>query len=330
VHSRSVLIERFKDKRICVVGDVIADIYIYGRPHKLSREAPVVVIKYEQERICPGSAGNTINNLLALGAHVFPVACVGRDEAGDRLIEHFSAQEKITMDGLVRYEGRTVTKTRILAGDTHTSKQQVIRIDREIEAPIPQIVRVELRRRLTEIAREVDAIVLSDYEYGLIDSDIIAHTSDIARDKIVVGDSRYNLKAFKGITLITPNESEAYALSGLDAGTDVEEVGAGIMASMDVQALLITRGNKGMSLFLRDGAIHHIPISGGDEIADVTGAGDTVAAAVTLALASGADFYTASRIANYAAGIVVMKRGTAVVTLDELRRVIEEDGTLDS
>jgi D-glycero-beta-D-manno-heptose-7-phosphate kinase len=325
VDSRSGLIEQFKDKRICVVGDVIADIYIYGRPHKLSREAPVVVIKYEQERIYPGSAGNTINNLLALGAHVFPVACVGRDEAGDRLIEHFSTQAKVNMKGLVRYEGRTVTKTRILAGDTHTSKQQVIRIDREIEAPIPETVRVELRQRLTDIACAVDAIVLSDYEYGLIDSHMIAYASDIAREKIVVGDSRYNLGEFKGFTLITPNESEAYALSGLDVGRAVEEVGANIMASMNVQALLITRGNKGMSLFLRDGAVRHIPISGSDEIADVTGAGDTVAAAVTLALASGADFYTASRIANYAAGIVVMKRGTAVVTLEELKRVIEDE-----
>ena len=328
--DRSALLDRFKDKRICVVGDVIADIYIYGKPHKLSREAPVVVIKYEQERIYPGSAGNTINNLLALGAHVFPIACVGRDEAGDRLIAHFACQEKISMGGLVQYDGRTVTKTRILAGDTHTSKQQVIRIDRETDRPLPDEVRAELRWKLEEIAPMADAIVLSDYEYGLIDREMIGFASRIAREKIVVGDSRYNLKYFKGITLITPNESEAYALSGLGADRDVEEVGASILASLDVKALLVTRGNKGMALFLRSGDAYHIPISGSDEIADVTGAGDTVAATVTLALASGADFRTASRIANHAAGIVVMKTGTAVVTLDELKRVIEEDGTVDS
>ena len=318
------LIERFRDKKICVLGDVIADVYIYGRPHKLSREAPVVVIKYEQESLCPGSAGNTINNLLALGARVFPIACIGRDEAGDRLIEHFSEQPNVDMSGLVRYEGRTVTKTRILAGDTHTSKQQVIRIDREIETPIPEEIRSELRRRFSEIAPDMDAIVLSDYEYGLIDDEMIAFAAEIVRDKIVIGDSRCNLKKFRGITLITPNESEAYALAGMDADRNVEEVGTSIMASMDVQALLITRGNKGMSLFLRRGGIHHISISGSDEIADVTGAGDTVAAAVALALASGADFLTASRIANCAAGIVVMKRGTAVVTLDELRKAISD------
>lgn len=317
-------IERFRDKKICVLGDIIADIYIYGKPHKLSREAPVVVIKYEQENLCPGSAGNTINNLLALGARVFPIACVGRDEAGDRLVEHFSNHPNVDMKGIVRHDGRTVTKTRILAGDTHTSKQQVIRVDREMETPIPAEVRAELRERFAEIAPEVDAIILSDYEYGLIDDEMIAFASAVVRDKIVVGDSRYNLKKFRGITLITPNESEAYALAGMDGDSDVEKVGAAIMASMDVQALLITRGNKGMSLFLRRGGIHHIPISGSDEIADVTGAGDTVAAAVALALASGADFLTASKIANYAAGVVVMKRGTAVVTVEELKKAVSE------
>ncbi|MGD0658850.1 MAG: bifunctional ADP-heptose synthase [Syntrophorhabdales bacterium] len=328
--GRSQLIERFRQKRICVVGDVIADIYIYGKPHKLSREAPVLVIKYEEERIYPGSAGNTVNNLLALGAHVFPISCVGTDPAGNALIEQFSAHEKIHLEGLVRYEGRTVTKTRILAGDTHTSKQQVIRVDRENEEPITGAVRTELKRRLAETIPLVDAVVLSDYEYGLMDREIMGLARACAREKIVVGDSRYNLRDLTGITLITPNESEAYALAGLDDTRGVEEVGSAIMAAMDVSALLITRGNKGMSLFLRDGSMHHIPISGTDEIADVTGAGDTVAACVTLALASGADFYTASRIANCAAGIVVMKRGTAVATLDELKQVIEEDGTVDS
>ncbi|HUJ70215.1 MAG TPA: PfkB family carbohydrate kinase, partial [Syntrophorhabdales bacterium] len=219
---------------------------------------------------------------------------------------------------------------RILAGDTHTSKQQVIRVDRESEKPIPRTVRAELKRRLTEIIPLVDAIVLSDYEYGLMDREIMGLARACAREKIVVGDSRYHLRELAGITLITPNESEAYALSGLDDTRSVEEVGSAIMAAMDVGALLITRGNKGMSLFLRDGSVRHIPISGTDEIADVTGAGDTVAACVTLALASGADFYTASRIANCAAGIVVMKRGTAVATLDELKKVVEEDGRVDS
>jgi D-glycero-beta-D-manno-heptose-7-phosphate kinase len=324
------LIDRFKDRRICVVGDIIADVYIYGKPHKLSREAPVVVVKYEEEKTYPGSAGNTINNLIALGARVFPVGCLGKDDAGDWLMDYFCRHSTVEPTGLVRHDGRTVTKTRILAGDTHTSKQQVIRVDKESEGPISGAIRADLLARLADIIPRVDAIILSDYEYGLIDAAIIEQVIDMARGKIVVGDSRYNLQRFSGITLITPNESEAYELAGLDSRVPVEEVGARILASMSLGALLITRGNKGMCLFLKDGKVHHIPIWGGDEIADVTGAGDTVASAVTLSLASGADFYTASMVANYAAGVVVMKRGTAVVTADELRKVIEGHGTLDS
>lgn len=322
------LLERFRDRKICVIGDIIADVYIYGMPYKLSREAPVVVIKWEEERTCPGSAGNTINNLLALGAQVFPVGYVGEDEAGGRLLEYFASHANCALDGIVRHHGRTVTKTRILAGDTHTSKQQVIRVDKENDRDLTATVRSELMQRLDAVAGLVDGFVLSDYEYGLIDDAVIDFVRQAAKELVVVGDSRQNLRKFQGFTLITPNESEAYALSGLDGRRDIEEVGRTILSFMDVGALLVTRGNKGMNLFLRDGGIHHIPISGSDEAADVTGAGDTVAATVALALASGADFYTASNIANHAAGIVVMKSGTAVVTLDELKKVIEDHGPI--
>ena len=148
----------------------------------------------------------------------------------------------------------------------------------------------------------------------------------MARNAIVVGDSRYRLKDFKELTLITPNEAEAYQLCGMDGGDDIEKLGRDIMGFMGVAALLITRGNKGMTLFLRDGTIHHIPISGKDDVADVTGAGDTVCAVAALSLASGADFYAASRVANYAAGVVVMKRGTATVTMEELQSAMETYG----
>lgn len=316
------IVERFRGKKICVIGDVIADIYIYGMPYKLSREAPVVVIKYEEESLCPGSAGNTINNLVAMGAEVFPLACVGNDEPGARLIDYFRTCGAVRLEGLIRHEGRTVTKTRILAGDTHTSKQQVIRVDRENELGVPEASRAMLMKRLTEIGTEMDAFIISDYEYGLVDEEMVDYVRNLARTKIVVGDSRYNLSRFQGFTLITPNESEAYAVAGMHNGRGVIEVGRAILEKMDIKALLITRGNKGMSLFLKGGTVNHIPISGSDEIADVTGAGDTVAAVITLALAAGADFYTASVIANMAAGIVVMKRGTATVSPEELKNVI--------
>jgi len=322
--SMEKVVSRFRGKNVCVVGDIIADIYIFGKPYRLSREAPVVVVKYEQETVCPGSAGNTINNLLALGAQVFPVGFIGQDDAGNRLIECFSQYKTIALDGLIRHKGGTTTKTRILAGDTHTSKQQVIRIDKEGSGPITRGAKELLIEKLRTIAPQMDAFILSDYGHGTVDRNTIEIMRQIAREKIVVGDSRYNLAGFKGLTMITPNEAEAYGLGSMDEKRDIEEVGKKIMGFMDVGALLITRGNKGMSLFLRDGMTYHIPISGTDDVTDVTGAGDTVCAALTLSLAGGADFYTASCIANYAAGVVVMKRGTATLTVKELREAINK------
>lgn len=320
------LIESFQGKKICVVGDIIADIYIFGRPYRLSREAPVVVVKHEEERVFPGSAGNTINNLLALGAHVFPLGFIGNDGAGDRLLDFFSRFHTIEMGGFIRHDGETITKTRILAGDTHTSKQQVIRIDRDNSKPPPRSKRNLLLKKLNEIGPEVDAFIVSDYGHGAVDGSVIAYMRAAAEKQPVVGDARYRLKDFRGFTLITPNESEAYQLCNMNVEKDIEEVGKKIVGIMNVTALLITRGNKGMSLFLKDGKIHHIPISGKDDVTDVTGAGDTVCAAVTLALAGGADFLTASQVANYAAGVVVMKRGTATLSREELMLAMEAYG----
>jgi D-glycero-beta-D-manno-heptose-7-phosphate kinase len=316
-------VERFKGKRICVVGDIIADVYIFGKPYRLSREAPVVIVKHEEEKVYPGSAGNTINNLLALGADVFPAGFVGKDPAGEKLIDYFSGFRTIDMGGFIRHEGETVTKTRILAGDRHTSKQQVIRIDKESNRPLSRAERSLLMKRLHEIGPSMDGFIVSDYGHGAVDGPVIEYVRAMAKTKPVVGDSRYNLGAFTGFTLITPNEAEAYTLCGLDEGHHIEEIGRKIMGIMDLTALLVTRGNKGMSLFLKSGEVHHIPISGGDDVTDVTGAGDTVCATATLALSSGADFYTASRVANYAAGVVVMKRGTATVSVEELKHAMK-------
>ncbi|MBP9560392.1 MAG: bifunctional hydroxymethylpyrimidine kinase/phosphomethylpyrimidine kinase [Syntrophorhabdaceae bacterium] len=317
------IVDRFSKKRICVIGDIIADVFIYGKPYRLSREAPVVVIRHENEIVCPGSAGNTINNLLALGAHVYPLGFIGNDSPGERLMGYFARFKNIALDGIIRYDGETVTKTRILAGDTHTSKQQVIRIDKDTGDRPTSVARQLLMKRLKEIAHAVDAFILSDYGHGTIDEEIVDFLRHEAEKKIVVGDSRYNLRAFKGITIITPNESEAYALCSAGEDDDIEVVGRRIMGFMDISALLITRGNRGMSLFLKDGSIHHIPISGTDDVTDVTGAGDTVCATLTLSLASGASYLTSSMIANYAAGVVVMKRGTATVSPEELKKEIE-------
>ena len=324
----SAVIGRFEGKKICVVGDIIADVYIFGKPYRLSREAPVVVVKFEESKVYPGSAGNTISNLLALGAHVYPLGFIGNDNAGKKLMQYFSQHKNIDINGFIRHDGETVTKTRILAGDTHTSKQQVIRIDKDSNRPVSPSEKTILMKKLKAIASLADAFIVSDYGHGTIDKDIIDFMRNTAKRRVVVGDSRYGLEEFKGFTIITPNESEAYHLSNLDADHDINTVGKKIMGRMKLKALLITRGNKGMRLFLADGKTYDVPISGKDDVADVTGAGDTVCATMALSLAGGADFHAASRIANYAAGVVVMKRGTATVTVEELQRAIGENSIL--
>ncbi len=317
------IIDSFKGKKICVIGDIIADVYIFGKPYRLSREAPVVVVKYEGAKIYPGSAGNTINNLLALGAHAYPVGFVGKDNPGNKLMDYFSRYKKADTRGVIRIDGDTVTKTRILAGDTHTSKQQVIRIDKDDNRQCARSEKAQLMEKLIEISPHADAFIVSDYGHGVVDNKIIEYMKDIAKSKTVVGDSRYSLKKFTGFSMITPNESEAYELSGFHEEVPIEDVGKKIMSSMHLAALLITRGNKGMTLFQKNGVVNHIPISGEDDVTDVTGAGDTVCAVAALSLASGADFLSASHIANYAAGVVVMKRGTATVSPEELKKVME-------
>ncbi|HEX2965902.1 MAG TPA: PfkB family carbohydrate kinase [Syntrophorhabdaceae bacterium] len=328
VRDLSRYVDLFKDKKICVIGDIIADVYIFGRPYRLSREAPVVVVKYEEAKTYPGSAGNTINNLLSLGADVYPLAFIGNDGPGSKMMDYFSRFANIDTSGIIRYEGATVTKTRILAGDTNTSKQQVIRIDRDDNTQYSRADKKRLISNLKSLSESMDAFIISDYGHGTVDAEILKYLRVVAKNKIVVGDSRYNLKSMKGITLITPNESEAFQLSGLNENGSIEEAGKRILRSMSLGALLITRGNRGMSLFLKNGTIHHIPISGKDDVTDVTGAGDTVCAVSTLSLAGGADFLTASRVANYAAGVVVMKRGTATVNPQELKTAIRKNGNI--
>lgn len=330
-HEASFLpgfLDQFAGKKICVVGDIIADVYIFGKPYRLSREAPVVVVKYEESKIYPGSAGNTINNLAAMGAEVYPVGFIGGDSIGAKLLDFFAAAKNIDTGGIIRHTGGTITKTRILAGDTHVSKQQVIRIDRDDRRRNTVKEKRLLLDRLAAVAPDMDAIIVSDYGHGAVTGKVIDLMRDAALRTFVVGDSRYNLRKYAGLTMITPNESEAYALAGLPEDAAIEEVGEKVLSGMNLEALLVTRGNRGMTLFLKNGNVHHIPISGKDDVTDVTGAGDTVCSAVALSLASGADFLNAARIANYAAGIVVMKRGTATVTVEELRKSILNGGKI--
>ena len=320
-------------RRIVVIGDIAADEFLYGRVARVSREAPVLILEYDTTHIVPGGAGNAATNVAALGGRTQLFGCVGRDDQGTRLL---AALEGAGIDarGVVPVRDHvTTTKTRVLAGGIHSAKQQVVRIDRK-GTPVPsRAVHDGWARRLESALRTCDAVLISDYGAGVVTPALVRQVKQRLRARTgrrvpVLLDSRYDLPRYQGLTASTPNESEVEAMLGVRIDDDrkvLEKAGRAVLERTRMEAVLITRGSRGMALFERDRPTVHIPIHGSDEIADVTGAGDTVIAAVTQALAAGASMEDAARLANYAGGLVVMKRGTATVTRDELRAAIEGD-----
>lgn len=329
------LVARFRDRRVVVLGDLIADEFVYGRVARVSREAPVLILDYDSTDIRPGGAGNAAANVAALGGVADLVALVGRDEAGRRVQAAFPA--RCERRGLVRPAGyRTPVKTRILAGGIHSAKQQVVRIDRGTGARVQEAWRAAWLRTATRRVRQADAVLVSDYGSGLVTPALVsalARRLRTGRRRIpVLVDSRYDLLRFRGLTACTPNESEVEQALGIrieDQPRVLERAGRALLRRTRMDAVLVTRGSRGMALFEPDAPTQHIPIYGSDEIADVTGAGDTVMATLTLALAAGASLSEAARLANYAGGLVVMKRGTATVSPAELRRAIRRDAGAD-
>ena len=329
-HTKRLLqiLARFPRVRLTVAGDLVADEFIYGQIDRVSREAPVLILKYASTEIVPGGAGNAANNAAALGARVDLLGLAGRDGAGDRLLESMS--RRVRTSNVIRVPGFvTPVKTRILAGGVHSAKQQVVRIDRAGESSLSPAVLKKIEDQLARALRSSDALILSDYGAGLITPGLWhrVRAAAVARRKraIVLVDSRYGLSGFAGVSACTPNESEVEALQGRAIGDNraaLERAGRDLLARLQSQAVLITRGSRGMALFEPNKPTDHIPIVGSDQIADVTGAGDTVIATFTLSLASGATFAEAARLANYAGGLVVMKRGTATVSRDELATAI--------
>jgi len=321
------IIQEFPKLSITVLGDLIADEFIYGEISRVSREAPVLILRHRDRTVVPGGAGNAIYNLADLGVTVLPVGVVGDDEAG-RLLLHSFRKKHISISGIRRIKGRmTITKTRVLAGMTHSPRQQVIRVDREPETALDRAAVQELIFQARGYVRASDALLLSDYGYGAATPDIFDRIR--ARASLnsipVTVDSRYRTLAYTGVTSATPNEPEIEEALRIKIGNSTESlVAAGkmILQKMKLQSLLITRGKDGMVVFARAQKPLFIPIHGSEEPADVTGAGDTVIATYTAALAAGADAESAARLANYAGGLVVMKRGTATVTRDELLRAV--------
>ena len=322
----SSLIASFRGKRLVVFGDLIADEYVYGRVARVSREAPVLILEYDATEIVPGGAGNAANNVASLGATVTLVSLVGRDEPGRRLFKVLP--RRVERSGLARPGGyRTPVKTRILAGGIHSAKQQVVRIDRFTGEPVLDAHREVAEQVARKAVTGADVVLVSDYGSGLVTPKFVHELAGLLKKGIpILIDSRYALTKYRGLTACTPNESEVEQVLGVtidDQAQVLERAGRTLLTRTRMQAVLVTRGSRGMALFEAGKKTVHIPIFGSDQIADVTGAGDTVMATMTLALASGASFEEAARLANFAGGLVVMKRGTATVSAAELRRAVE-------
>ena len=328
------IVEQFRGKRIVLLGDFVADEFQFGDISRVSREAPVLILRHRETRVVPGGGANATNNLAALGAKVAPVCAVGDDESGAALTEHF-LKLGVDCSGIVLAKGwKTPTKTRFLAGWAHTTAQQVLRVDREPEAALPEMAQLRIAGKLEGKLRGADGLAISDYGFGSAAPEKVRAALKNAKKKIPVTlDARYGLNRYasSGINSATPNEAEVEALHHTAIGRNVAELercGHATLAQMKMASLLVTRGRDGMALFEKDGKrVTHIPVHGSDQAVDVTGAGDTVLASYTLALASGASALEAAHIANIAGGLVVMKRGTATVSQAELREEIRRQSS---
>ena len=320
---RSIL-DRFAGARIAVVGDLVADEYLYGETERVSREAPVLIVRYESSDLKPGCGANAVANLCALGARVLPVGLVGDDATGARL-RQLLEEAGADISGVLSMPGvSTATKTRVLAGGKNTRRQQMLRIDRDGPGTPPAALLARVLRAIKEAARNADAVMVSDYGAGLFSPPMVEAVLGLARQgHVVCADSRYGLSQYRGVTQAKPNEVELEQLAGRPLGGDlgaIEEAGRELLRSLSASSLLITRGRAGM-LLLRPGApAAALPVHGSATAVDVTGAGDTVMAANTLGIACGADPVQAARLANVAGSLVVQKPGTATVSAGELRK----------
>ena len=332
------LVYGFSSRRLLVVGDLIADEFIYGEVSRMSREAPVLILKYDATEILPGGAGNAANNVAALGGRARVAGIVGTDAESQRLLKSF--HRGVDRSFVIRDKSyRTPVKTRILAGGVHAARQQVVRIDRESGWPVPERLAEAVLKRVLSLVDECDGVLLSDYGSGLVTPKLADAVRRVLagrsrrRPVPVLVDSRYRLLDYRGFTTCTPNESEVEQVLGIrisndDAGKEVkalERAGRQLLKKTRMKGILITRGSRGMALFEPKQPTVHIPIVGSGEVADVTGAGDTVIATFGLALAAGASLYEAAHLSNYAGGLVVKKRGTATVSQQELADAVVRD-----
>ncbi|MGB3861570.1 MAG: PfkB family carbohydrate kinase [Candidatus Aminicenantaceae bacterium] len=324
------VIENFSQKKIIVWGDFILDEYLYGTTRRISREAPVLILSYRRREFSLGGGGNALLNLKALGASPIAVGVLGQDDAGSR-ISQILKQSGISTRHLIRHKAHsTPVKTRILAGEETTRKQQILRIDQDATVPDTPPLKEKIVKALLDLRTQADAVIISDYDYYTVKEDIFRRIlPHFQKSNIPIAlDSRFRLLNFRGVTVITPNEpevEEALQVRINDNAEVITQAGKALLKKSEAATILLTRGSQGMVLFEKKKPPFPIPIFGTTDIVDVTGAGDTVISVFTLALASGASYREAAQLANYAGGLVVMKKGTSTITPQELKKAIESE-----
>jgi rfaE bifunctional protein kinase chain/domain len=322
------LIDAMGGQPVIMLVDLVADRFITGVPKRISREAPVLILSYDGETFVPGGGANAVANVAALGGRPLPLGVVGQDRNGGRLLEAFE-ERGVTTEGILRRDSYgTPTKTRILSGGRHSIKQQIVRYDVDDHLELGEDERRHFERHLAAWEGLASVAVLSDYGYGTVEPGLIPPIRQaLAEDSTVLCDSRHRLQEFQGLDGATPNEEEAREILGRpisDEPRQLLENGDHIRRRLGAQFLLITRGSFGMSLFDARGG-YRIPVHGTDQVADVTGAGDTVIGTFALALAAGASPVEATLLADYAGGVVVMKTGTATLSRAELAAAVSSD-----
>ena len=307
----------FLKRRVVIIGDLVADQFLNGTISRVSREAPVFILRHDQTETKPGAAANAAANVASLGGIPVLIGLAGTDPNGDLLLQKLN---ELGVDaGNVITDSRisTTTKVRVLAGQHYASRQQVIRIDYESIGPISEQIKRTMQERLIAEASAADAIIVSDYNYGAVFPEIFDTARSVATDRGIplVVDSRFRLTGFPGATTATPNREEVGKVLGKSFSVDDC---AELRGRLGYRSLLVTNGNEGMLLFEENCPPLNMNAIGSKEPVDVTGAGDTVIAAYALGLASKLGFADSAMIANHAGGIVVMKKGTSTVTTDEL------------
>jgi rfaE bifunctional protein kinase chain/domain len=318
--------EKFPNKKIVIVGDLVADQFLHGTIARVSREAPVFILRHDETETLAGAAANAAVNVASLKGNAVLVGAVGKDANGEALMEKLRASKVNCEFVIASGEIKTTTKVRVLAGQHYAPRQQVIRIDYENKNEISAELQDNLKNNLLLAAAGADAVIISDYNYGVANTEIFSLAAEISKNKDIplLIDSRFRLRDFPNATTATPNQEEVEQILGRNF---TESGCAELCKNLGYEALLVTRGNDGMLLIENGKSPVHIEAVGAREPIDVTGAGDTVIAAYALGLASGLSFAESAALANHAGGIVVMKKGTASVDLDELTVSIEKENS---